>query len=115
MTQNVVSYTVEVNTDNNDGTLLPYLTANVQFETDRRQNVLRVPNAALRWKPERASATGTEASIPRGSKTDQPASPGTKSGTVWVNDGGKPRAVEVTLGLSDGEIAALIAFINRQR
>ena len=51
MTQNVVTYTVEVNTDNFDGKLLPYLTANVQFETGRRDDVLMVPNAALRWNP----------------------------------------------------------------
>ena len=52
MTQNVVTYTVIVTTDNSDGKLLPYLTANVQFEVDKRSQVLLVPNAALRWKPE---------------------------------------------------------------
>ncbi|MGB9626865.1 MAG: efflux RND transporter periplasmic adaptor subunit, partial [Phycisphaerae bacterium] len=51
MTQNVVTYTVEINTDNSDGTLLPYLTANVKFEVTQRKNVLMVPNAALRWIP----------------------------------------------------------------
>jgi HlyD family secretion protein len=51
MTQNVVTYVVEINTDNSDGKLLPYLTANVRFEVARRQNVLMVPNAALRWSP----------------------------------------------------------------
>ena len=51
MTQNVVTYTVEVNTDNSSGKLLPYLTANVQFETGRKEKVLMVPNAALRWTP----------------------------------------------------------------
>jgi HlyD family secretion protein len=51
MTQNVVTYTVEIITDNSAGQLLPYLTANVKFELDRRNNVLMVPNAALRWMP----------------------------------------------------------------
>lgn len=51
MTQNVVTYTVEIVTDNSDGKLLPYLTANVLFELDSRQNALMVPNAALRWTP----------------------------------------------------------------
>ncbi len=51
MTQNVVTYTVEVITDNSDGKLIPYLTANAQFEVERRTNVLLVPNAALRWFP----------------------------------------------------------------
>ncbi len=51
MTQNVVTYTVEVITDNSTGRLMPYLTANVQFEVDRRNGVLMVPNTALRWTP----------------------------------------------------------------
>ena len=52
MTSNVVTYTVEVNTDNSSGKLLPYLTANALFETGRKEGkVLIVPNAALRWQP----------------------------------------------------------------
>ena len=51
MTQNVVTYTVEIVTDNSNGRLLPYLTANVHFELDRHKNVLQVPNAALKWTP----------------------------------------------------------------
>ena len=52
MTQNVVTYTVEVNTDNSDGQLIPYLTANLKFMVSERKNVLLVPNAALRWIPQ---------------------------------------------------------------
>ena len=52
MTQNVVTYTVEVDTKNDDGKLLPYQTANAQFTIGRRQGVLLVPNAALRWSPQ---------------------------------------------------------------
>ena len=52
MTQNVVTYTVEIATDNSSGKLLPYLTANVDFEVDHRDDVLMVANAALRWTPE---------------------------------------------------------------
>jgi HlyD family secretion protein len=52
MTQNVVTYTVEINTDNSDGKLLPYLTANVSFQVEQRKGVLKVPNAALRWTPD---------------------------------------------------------------
>jgi len=51
MTQNVVTYTVEIITDNSSGRLLPYLTANIEFELNRLNNVLLVPNAALRWTP----------------------------------------------------------------
>lgn len=51
MTQNVVTYTVEVTADNSDGTLIPYLTANAHFEVNRREDVMMVPNSALRWTP----------------------------------------------------------------
>lgn len=48
MSQNVVTYVVEVATDNSNGVLLPYLTANVKFIRDSRSGVLTIPNAALR-------------------------------------------------------------------
>ena len=51
MTSNVVTYTVEVTTDNASNVLLPYLTANVHFEVARRDDVLTVPNGALRFTP----------------------------------------------------------------
>ena len=47
MTQNVVTYTVVIGVDNSELKLLPYLTADVKFEVDDRQDVLLVPNAAL--------------------------------------------------------------------
>jgi HlyD family secretion protein len=56
-TQNIVTYTVVVSTDNPptadkpNGKLIPYMTANVKFEIQHHSNVLKVPNAALRWKP----------------------------------------------------------------
>jgi HlyD family secretion protein len=52
MTQNVVTYTVVVTTDNSSGRLLPYMTANVKFEVAKRDKVLLIPSAALRWKPQ---------------------------------------------------------------
>jgi HlyD family secretion protein len=51
MTQNVVTYTVEIATNNADLKLLPYLTANVRFIIDKREQAVAVPNAALRWAP----------------------------------------------------------------
>jgi HlyD family secretion protein len=51
MTQNVVTYTIVVATDNSSGRLLPYLTANLQFEVEKRLQALLVPNGALRYRP----------------------------------------------------------------
>lgn len=50
-TNNVVTYPVLVTVDNSDGTLLPGLTVNAEIEVSRQPNVLRVANAALRYKP----------------------------------------------------------------
>jgi len=49
--QNVISYTVVISAANPDQSLLPGMTANVRVVVDRRDNVLRVANAALRFRP----------------------------------------------------------------
>jgi HlyD family secretion protein len=81
MTQNVVTYTIEVDTDNSDGSLLPYLTANAQFEIGRRQRVLLVPNAALHWspRPERV-APEQRARAPESAPRGTPGMEGPKPG-----------------------------------
>lgn len=50
-TQNVVSYLVILDVDNRDGKLLPGMTANVEIVTARKDQVLRVPASALRFRP----------------------------------------------------------------
>jgi HlyD family secretion protein len=55
--QNVVTYTAVVGVDNRDMALLPGMTANLQIMTDERANALRVPNAALRFRPAGAAPT----------------------------------------------------------
>jgi HlyD family secretion protein len=55
--QNVVSYTVVISAANPDMALLPGMTANVRIAVDSRDNALKVPNAALRWRPAGAGDT----------------------------------------------------------
>lgn len=81
ITSNVVTYTVEIETDNADGTLLPFLTANVLFETARADDGLVVPSKALRFSPD--------------GKSDG------KSVFVLSNDG-RMRKVEVEVLLDNG-------------
>jgi len=50
-TQNVVAYTVVISADNDDLLLLPGMTANARILVQERNNVLRIPNAALRFRP----------------------------------------------------------------
>ena len=110
MTQNVVTYTVVVNTDNSDGLLIPYRTADLKFEVAQHPNVLMVPNTALRWKPspERLVASGLPAEpVEQGraaAKLQEIEPDGTTSGegTVWIVDGERVRPVKVRTGLSDG-------------
>ena len=91
MSQNVVTYVVEVQTDNSNGRLLPYLTANLNFEVKRVKDSPAVPNAALRWKPDGKyiSEKVDMANLPDGRK-------------VWVRDGDKVRPVIVETGITDG-------------
>jgi HlyD family secretion protein len=114
MTQNVVTYTVVVNTDNSNGKLLPYLTANLHFEISNRSNVLLVPSTALRWRPQaqQVAPDAREAFLKslrrRADKNpaDKAAAKAEKErqahGTLWVEDNGFVRPVKVRVGLSDG-------------
>ena len=60
-TNNVVTYPVVVTVDNSDGTLLPGLTVNAEIEVSKRADILKVSNAALRFKPAQAAATPQQA------------------------------------------------------
>lgn len=93
MTQNVVTYTIEVDIDNPAIKLLPYLTANAKFEIGRHKNVLLVPNAALRWWPLPGEIT------PEFRRKSQVYPAGA---TLWVAQGGFARPVPVTVGPTDG-------------
>jgi HlyD family secretion protein len=108
MTQNIITYMVEITTANPDGRLLPYLTANVQFQVDRREKVLLVPNAALRWTPTaeqvepEVQASAARAAAPPAQEAPKPASGAVRSGVVWVPAGAQVRPLSVRVGLSDG-------------
>src|SRR5215213_8876757 len=70
--QNVVTYTGVITVRNDDMALLPGMTANLQVTTDERPDVLRVPNAALRFRPPGAGAM-TAARAPAQGAADTPS------------------------------------------
>jgi HlyD family secretion protein len=119
MTQNVVTYTVEVNTDNSNGKLLPYLTANAKFVVGQRQNVLLVPNAALRWMPpEQQIVPEFRGKRSRGKQAEKanPGKPAAKTdqdkerrGIIWLPEGNQVRPVSLRLGLSDGSMTEVVS------
>lgn len=102
MTQNVVTYTVEINTDNSNGKLLPYLTANVRFEVSHHKDVLMAPNAALRYLPA-AELIAPDARDQAAELAQRKRGEGTsKAGVVWIQDGSHLRPVAVNVGQSNG-------------
>ncbi len=117
MTQNVVTYTVEASADNSQNKLLPYLTANVQFEVARRSDVLTVPNAALRWTPapqdiapefrNNSKADSSQFKRPGGAMpSERAANTGlaARPGVLWVRAENGLRPLRVFTGLSNGTV-----------
>jgi len=150
MTQNVVTYTVvvaaqneklpkgkggrvsitppasaqPVTVDDDEYALLPYLTANVQFLVDHRDDSLLVPNAALRYRPQQASQVAEQyradyeagqqkrkAQSPDEPKGDKDGKDGDKErkgraavGTVWVEQDGLLAPIKVETGITDNTL-----------
>lgn len=95
---NVVSYTTLVDVDNPDLSLRPGMTATIMFEVAKAENVLMVPNAALRFNPQTVAAEVDWRRPGRG-KPIQPR--------VFRLDGTVLAEVPVELGLNDGSFTEL--------
>jgi HlyD family secretion protein len=94
--QNVVTYDVVIGVSNDDLKLFPGMTANVKILADHRDNALKIPNAALRYRPAASTAAKT-------ANTNRKTRGAAASQTVWtLGANGKPQPVEVQLGISDG-------------
>ena len=105
----VVAYTAVLTVNNGDETLRPGMTATADIVTQELRDVLLVPNAALRFKPSAGAAQGggiTSTLMPRrrGNRAAREVSFGAGSSqTVYVvGEDGKPRAIQVVVGASDG-------------
>ena len=118
--QNVITYNVVIGVSNQDLKLFPGMTANVKILVDRRENVLRIPSAALRFRPPDLKAQqgregGGAVRVAQGPPIGDgvPGLRGDRKGgggqTIWVlGDDRKPRPVTVTLGITDGNFSELI-------
>jgi len=108
--QNVVTYNVVVNVDNQDLRLKPGMTANVSIVVAQRDAVLKVPNAALRFTPPTSGQAdrtkpGGHSNKERGVEQAAGAGRGTMapSRTVWKQEpSGELEAIQVQTGISDG-------------
>src|SRR6185369_7452613 len=127
--QNVVTYNVVIDVANPEQKLKPSMTANLTITIDERNNVLKVPNAALRFSPPRDSSNasaGGQGGQGQGRRRQQqqgdnsqgeqnnfaptsaPVLPG-QTRIVWVlNQNGKPERRRITTGLSDGSATEVV-------
>lgn len=125
VTDNVVTYSTELEVSNDDLSLRPGMTATAEIAVAEAIDALLVPNAALRFNPESAQS-GAASSAPKRSfvqslvpgpprrmgmtsKRDEEA-PSIKAGEparIWVLRGGKPAPVAVQTGLTDGRVTVV--------
>ena len=97
--QNVVTYDVVIKVDNPVGAnghsplLKPGMTANVSIIISVKKDVLKIPNAALRFKP---------------SEKDM-MTPEKKGTVVWIIEEGKPKGIKVALGISNGNYTEVVS------
>jgi HlyD family secretion protein len=89
--QNVVTYDAVIDVDNSDLRLRPGMTANVTFTYAEKADALKLPNAALRFRPPAEIA----ATAPRAERDRR---------TVWVLRDGEPKPISIRTGLSDGSV-----------
>ncbi len=102
--QNVVTYDVVIGVSNPDQKLFPGMTANVRVLVDRRDDVLRLPNAALRFRPTDAQPGAASGARSLGGRRDATAQ------TVWIlGHDGKPQPAKVKLGITDGTFTEVVA------
>lgn len=102
--QNVVTYPVIIEAENPKGRLFPGMTATIVCETARRDGVLRVPNAALRYRPDGESRSDTAS---RGGGQGRSRGPRTSRVYVQTEPGAPPTNVVVVAGISDGTVTEL--------
>jgi len=110
--QNVVTYDVVIGADNAQFLLKPGMTATVAIVSERRTNVPRVPDQALRFLPGGLQGTQKPSTVPSAGPppgTTQAGSAEGSRGEVWVLRDGKPTPVAVTKGLADESYTEVIA------
>jgi HlyD family secretion protein len=91
--QNVVTYDVVIKVDNTELRLKPGMTANVSIILADKKDLLRIPNAALRFRP----SNGIK------------LSPDQKGPGVWVFENNKLKRINLTLGISDGNYTEILS------
>jgi HlyD family secretion protein len=130
ITMSVVTYTVIIEVNNPDLKLLPGLTANIRIIIESRDNVLKVPNSALRFVPDEVVLKDFMAPVPdsikqkykdkankrnanSGLKGPKRIAPGSK-GKIWIMKDKQIMPVRVIVGLSDGSFTEVSGKIKEE-
>jgi len=98
--QDVVTYTTIISAPNPQLLLLPGMTAQLRITVNDSGDVLKIPNQALRFRPDRQTASSQAASAR--------VAPSKSAATVWITRNGRPSPIDVKLGASDDSGAALL-------
>ena len=108
-TANVVTYNIVVSVDNPDQKLLPGMTAYVNITFAKHDNVLLVPNAALRYRPKNEETM--MALKKEDKKTDKPKAEddGLARGKVYILKDNKPQMVRVKTSITNGKFTEIIS------
>ena len=113
--QNVVTYDVVIQVGNKDLKLKPGMTANASVLIAHKEGVLKIPNAALRFRPasaktERVVEKKKETSPSGDGKKLEKESDGNKPGRVWtLSQEGKPVPVSIVLGITNGTYSEVVS------
>lgn len=132
VTDNVVTYTTELEVSNDDLSLRPGMTATAEIAVAEAENVFLIPNAALRFSPVSATAPSTAPAAQRGGGSsfiqnlvpqrrrrssgssfgNENAGPRQRQGEVreiYFLKNGKPETIKVKTGLTDGRVTEISA------
>jgi len=111
--QNVVTYDTIIEVGNPESKLKPGMTANVSIIVGRREGVLTIPNAALRFRPPNASVGGEQSDR---ATARRPGGERASTRTVYVLPAGQasgaPTPVPIKTGISDGVSTEVIEGLN---
>jgi HlyD family secretion protein len=113
--QNVVTYDAVIDVDNSERLLKPGMTASVTFVHATKENALRLPNAALRFKPDAAFLASHHAPETSPSAEAPMGGIDLDKRTVWVRQGGVASPVTVQTGISDGSFTEVVSGSLRDR
>ena len=118
-TDNVVTYQAELGVANEDLSLRPGMTANVDITVREANGVLTVPNAAFRYQPVVAEKkTGMSLTslfmprFPRANRQANPKAAADGSRTLYILESGTPKAVQVKTGSTDGNRTEILSGLN---